>query len=832
MRFLLSLLFCLVLAQAATAQNLLLNRVYELEDDVRLESILKDYFLVQGDVSAVSSSFNGGDLTIQIEKGPTFELELEKANVLDKNYRFLTDDGNEVVVRARTEGTIKTFKGYTGNQRTSLTSANEFLQGKLVDELGTLFYIEPARTLLPEAPASSFLVYKVSDVLDDPNAVCGSTAVNNRKKKYADHVKHEASHTAQRAGECLNIKLAIASLNDMYVLRGSSIPATEAFIVAVVNDMDGDYETVFDYDVNFSIVQQIVSTSTASTLDAAIGTSTDNAAVILGSFATWAEGSNGFTTTYDLGNLWTARDIFATIMGVDEYGVVGLAYLPGICNDGGNYSLMESFTTTNWQLRALLSHETGHNFSMVHDQTINPNIMWPSVLNTTTWTSGSIAQLTGRVDGSACLNSTTLPLIGSPYADFNLNDLCKDEARIPIDRTGRNPSSYSWTSAGATIVGGSTASPSISYSTLGTKSLSLVVSNANCGGAASTDVQSIEVIDEVAPTAACVISNTNTTTTGTFFFGLLNTSFGTVNNTTGYPDTDGAYNNFTCQEYATVSSLSIPFSFTVGSNNGAPHRIKVFVDVDNDGIFSGSEELYSNTSIAANSTITPTIVLPGTTLTNTLLRVRVSCAANNRDACTVPTFGEVEDYGLILSVPLPVEMTAISTTVKGSDISVDWSVAQEIDVDFYHVQHSRDNRTWQNVGKVEANNLLLAQAYGFEHGKQPAGTHYYRITSVDLDGSQQTSEIVSARVTEAMNGDIALAPNPTQSGWSTLSINRSFESGSVSIYDGLGRQLSLKPLFASIEKQEVLLDLTRQPKGAYWIVLELDGEQTGMRLFN
>lgn len=832
MRFLLSLLFCLVLAQAATAQNLLLNRVYELEDDVRLESILKDYFLVQGDVSAVSSSFNGGDLTIQIEKGPTFELELEKANVLDKNYRFLTDDGNEVVVRARTEGTIKTFKGYTGNQQTSLTSANEFLQGKLVDELGTLFYIEPARTLLPEAPASSFLVYKVSDVLDDPNAVCGSTAVNNREKKYADHVKHEASHTAQRAGECLNIKLAIASLNDMYVLRGSSIPATEAFIVAVVNDMDGDYETVFDYDVNFSIVQQIVSTSTASTLDAAIGTSTDNASVILGSFATWAEGSNGFTTTYDLGNLWTARDIFATIMGVDEYGVVGVAYLPGICNDGRNYSLMESFTTTNWQLRALLSHETGHNFSMVHDQTINPNIMWPSVLNTTTWTSGSIAQLTGRVDGSACLNSTTLPLIGSPYADFNLNDpLCVGEIGSPSDMSSRAPTNYSWTSTGATITGGSTSTPTISYATSGTKTLNLSVSNANCGGAAGTVAKTVEVLPETYPAAVCAVGSTNIGTTNTFGIGTVNVAFGSVNVSSNYTFFDGTYTDKICQDYASVSSANVPFSITVGPAN--PHGVKIYIDLNNDGAFTLNEQLFSQNSIAGATTITPTITLPLTTTVGTMLRVRViSDLSSAPSACTDPQYGEVEDYGLILSVPLPVEMTAISTTVKGSDISVDWSVAQEIDVDFYHVQHSRDNRTWQNVGKVEANNLLLAQAYGFEHGKQPAGTHYYRITSVDLDGSQQTSEIVSARVTEAMNGDIALAPNPTQSGWSTLSINRSFESGSVSIYDGLGRQLSLKPLFASIEKQEVLLDLTRQPKGAYWIVLELDGEQTGMRLFN
>jgi len=169
------------------------------------------------------------------------------------------------------------------------------------------------------------------------------------------------------------------------------------------------------------------------------------------------------------------------------------------------------------------------------------------------------------------------------------------------------------------------------------------------------------------------------------------------------------------------------------------------------------------------------------------MRIVTDFANFTVDPLATPQYGQVEDYGIILSTVLPVDLTELATVVRGADVDVEWSVAQEIDVDHYRVEHSYNGRSWTEAGTVlaKAGNQDFAN-YSFTHRPDADGTHYYRITSVDYDGSQQQSEVVSAEIRESSTA-MRVYPNPIQGRDVTVDLGSTFESDVLRVVNAVGQ---------------------------------------------
>jgi hypothetical protein len=164
--------------------------------------------------------------------------------------------------------------------------------------------------------------------------------------------------------------------------------------------------------------------------------------------------------------------------------------------------------------------------------------------------------------------------------------------------------------------------------------------------------------NQTAPTAACAIGATNTGTTSGYQMGIYNVTFGNINNTSGDTYTEGAvYFDRVCNNITTLASLSNSISVTTGGLNTV--RVKVYIDLNNDGTFQTNESLASMTG---SNTLTTTFAIPCTGVTtNTLLRMRIVSdgTGNTGAACTTPQYGQIEDFGVIIPASLfPAALTS------------------------------------------------------------------------------------------------------------------------------------------------------------------------------
>ncbi len=109
---------------------------------------------------------------------------------------------------------------------------------------------------------------------------------------------------------------------------------------------------------------------------------------------------------------------------------------------------------------------------------------------------------------------------------------------------------------------------------------------------------------------------------------------------------------------------------------------------------------------------------------------------------------------------LPVQLINFQATVAGDRVSLAWETTAERNASYFVVERSSDAREFSAVGQVAATgNSESRKAYGLLDTRPLTGTNYYRLRTVDRDGSSETSKIIAVTlddVTPAM----ALMGNP------------------------------------------------------------------------
>lgn len=156
-------------------------------------------------------------------------------------------------------------------------------------------------------------------------------------------------------------------------------------------------------------------------------------------------------------------------------------------------------------------------------------------------------------------------------------------------------------------------------------------------------------------TAACVPASI--TTPGTFNIGITSVKFGDINNySSNYKQaSNNFYENFTGAYCLGKSKTTIPSgtatTLTVGPGLNNPHTIRAYIDYNNDGQFNETTELVlSQSGISNGSFATASVTPPAGAVLNTPLRMRVIGDFNGIavTACYTPTYGQVEDYSVMI----------------------------------------------------------------------------------------------------------------------------------------------------------------------------------------
>ncbi len=201
-------------------------------------------------------------------------------------------------------------------------------------------------------------------------------------------------------------------------------------------------------------------------------------------------------------------------------------------------------------------------------------------------------------------------------------------------------------------------------------------------------------------------------------------------------------------------------------------------------------------------------IVPGTTTEFDLTAVGVAAAFITRvDAsvtftlttsagCTSPPVVAEANFQVQAGVvPLPVTLTSFTATRQVNRDLVEWTVEDERDLAGYAVEQSTDGTHFAEVRWVDALGTDNARrSYGERVSalsEALAATTYYRLRSVDLDGSFALSSVVAVGGGDQQWApqDLVAYPNPSLQGGG-FAVNAPIDTDAhVEVYDLQGRQV-------------------------------------------
>jgi len=162
---------------------------------------------------------------------------------------------------------------------------------------------------------------------------------------------------------------------------------------------------------------------------------------------------------------------------------------------------------------------------------------------------------------------------------------------------------------------------------------------------------------------------------------------------------------------------------------------------------------------------------------------------------------------------LPIKLISFSAenTANGL-VDLKWQTATESNVSHFIIQQSADSKQFNEIGKVKAvGESKSLQSYTYQYKSNPTGnsnkSHYIRLKTVDRDGSESFSPIVSIK--DKTKKKLEVYPNPAAR---YLHVNvQSFDGNTVKLYDIHGKFIQIKYLDAQT------IDLNELSNGIYYL---------------
>lgn len=110
--------------------------------------------------------------------------------------------------------------------------------------------------------------------------------------------------------------------------------------------------------------------------------------------------------------------------------------------------------------------------------------------------------------------------------------------------------------------------------------------------------------------------------------------------------------------------------------------------------------------------------------------------------------------------PTPVTLSSFQANYQQGIAKLLWKTSTEINTAYFAVERSRDGKSFQEIGKVTAQNIRNGASYQFEDSQLPmAEKLFYRLKMVDIDKKYEYSPISSIWLTDSKNANIRLQGN-------------------------------------------------------------------------
>ena len=154
---------------------------------------------------------------------------------------------------------------------------------------------------------------------------------------------------------------------------------------------------------------------------------------------------------------------------------------------------------------------------------------------------------------------------------------------------------------------------------------------------------------------------------------ISNVTVNTINNTSATAPASPYYTNFTAVSTTVTQSSTYAISVTNGGGKYSTDQCVVYVDWNQNGVFTDAGESFTLTQTGTTGLFTGSVIVPaGATIGSCRMRVRLMYTGTP-SSCGNATYGEVEDYTLNVTAASCVVPSALSaTSVDITTATIDW----------------------------------------------------------------------------------------------------------------------------------------------------------------
>ncbi len=173
--------------------------------------------------------------------------------------------------------------------------------------------------------------------------------------------------------------------------------------------------------------------------------------------------------------------------------------------------------------------------------------------------------------------------------------------------------------------------------------------------------------------------------------------------------------------------------------------------------------------------------------------------------------------------PLPVTLTSFDARIVEQQVEVSWKTSEEVNAAHFEVERSTDARSWEAIGAVPARgNSDNETRYLFTDDRLPSPIAYYRLKTVDYDGSYNYAHIIPVRRTsDEITLTAELYPNPASTQMLTIVCSTDGRP-ELDIYDIQGRSHPVEIISSSGNRTTV--NVRRLAPGVYLLTIRQDGK--------
>jgi hypothetical protein len=170
---------------------------------------------------------------------------------------------------------------------------------------------------------------------------------------------------------------------------------------------------------------------------------------------------------------------------------------------------------------------------------------------------------------------------------------------------------------------------------------------------------------------------------------------------------------------------------------------------------------------------------------------------------------------------IPVTLTSfIASVTDNKKIQLNWRTEEEIDIRSYTIERAvTGSSNFIAIGTVNAKTDQLSNSYSFIDDKaEPNVPYTYRLAINENTGTVKYSISRTAQIA-INNFYVSVYPNPSSDGRINLFINHLTGTVNIHLFNNVGQSVLDKKIAMEVSNL-VLLDISKQPKGIYWISIQ------------